>query len=105
MTDRVASKYSTEHNSLRNEDALRPSHLIVFHWIVAKIDDHGMKTDLKPHAKRDQISFRGPNWTAVTEGVLPGGTDATLAITYDENRVLSSYSGPLGATAKSGISP
>jgi hypothetical protein len=46
---------------LRNEDALRPSHLIVFHWIVAKIDDHGMETDLKPHAKRDQISFRGPS--------------------------------------------
>jgi hypothetical protein len=45
----------------RNEDALRPSHLIVFHWIVAKIDDHGMENDLKPHAERDQISFRGPN--------------------------------------------
>jgi hypothetical protein len=29
--------------------------------IVAKIDDRGMETDLKPHAERGQISLRGPN--------------------------------------------
>jgi len=31
----------------------------VFHAIVAKIDNRGMETDLKPDPERRQIQFRG----------------------------------------------